>query len=206
MPPAHHCGPGIRVPLPAELAAALHLLSRLAYAGGVGWALRQQDRRQLFTRGGDVEAGFRRFRRVASTVMNLDAVSFVILCLVTRGSLGGGIAPVVLVPVGLMLVAAGIGIKLWAARSLGGRAYYWYDFFVPESAALPDPPGPYRYLDNPMYTLGYLHAYGFALMCGSAWGLAAAVFDQAAILSFHYAVERPHVERLFAGRVPPGYL
>jgi hypothetical protein len=57
-----------------------------------------------------------------------------------------------------------------------------------------------------MYTVGYLHAYGFALMCGSLWGLAAAVFDQAAILVFQHFVERPHVARLFAGRVPPRYL
>jgi phosphatidylethanolamine N-methyltransferase len=175
------------------------VLSRLAYAGGVGWALRQQERRELFTRGRGVEAGFRRFRRIASTVMNVDAVSFVVLCLVTRASLGGAIAPAVLIPAGLLLVAGGIGIKLWAARSLGAPAYYWYDFFAPGAAKPPDPPGPYRYVDNPMYTLGYLHAYGFALMCGSAWGLVAAVFDQAAILAFQHFVERPHVERLFAG-------
>jgi phosphatidylethanolamine N-methyltransferase len=182
------------------------VVSRLAYAGGVGWALRQEERRQLFTRERGVEAGFRRFRRIASTVMNVDAVSFVVLCLVTRGSLGGAFASPVLIPAALLLVAAGIGIKLWAARSLGAPAYYWYDFFAPEAARLPDPPGPYRYLDNPMYTVGYLHAWGFALMCGSAWGLAAAAFDQGAILAFHHWVERPHVERLFAGQVPPRYL
>ncbi len=147
-----------------------------------------------------MDAGFRRFRRIASTVMNTDAVSFVVLCLLTRGSLGDRIAPQVLIPVGLALVAAGVGIKVWAARSLGAPAYYWYDFFAPESARPPDPPGPYQYLDNPMYTLGYLHAYGFALICASGWGIAAAVFDQAAILLFHHMVERPHVERLFAGR------
>ena len=174
------------------------MVNRLAYAVGVGWALRQEERRQLFTRKRGVEAGFRRFRRLASTVMNLDAVSFVVLCLVTRGTLGDDVPGLVLIPAGLVLVAAGVGIKLWAARSLGAPAYYWYDFFAPETAKLPDPPGPYRYVDNPMYTLGYLHAYGFALMCGSAWGLVAAVFDQAAILTFQRLVERPHVERLFA--------
>jgi protein-S-isoprenylcysteine O-methyltransferase Ste14 len=182
------------------------VLSRLAYAGGVGWALRQEERRRLFSAGRGVEAGFRLFRRIASSAMNIDALSFVVLCLATRGSLGDGMPPMVLIPAGFVLVAAGIGVKLWAARSLGAPAYYWYDFFVPGSAKLPDPPGPYRYLDNPMYTVGYLHAYGFALMCGSAWGLAAAVFDQAAILAFQHFVERPHVARLFAGRVPPHYL
>lgn len=164
----------------------------------MGWALRQEERRQLFSRGPGVEAGFRRFRRLASTIMNTDAVSFVVLCLLTRGALGRVAGPLLLVPVGLLLVVAGIGIKLWAARTLGSRAYYWYDFFMPASARPPDPPGPYRYLDNPMYTVGYLHAYGFALMCGSAWGLGAAAFDQAAILAFHHLVERPHVARLFA--------
>jgi len=174
------------------------VLNRLGYAVGVGWALRQEERRQLFTRGPGIEAGFHRFRRLASTVMNLDAVSFV-----TRGTLAHYIPQLVLIPAGLALVVLGIGSKVWAARCLGAPAYYWYDFFVPESAKLPDPPGPYRYLDNPMYTVGYLHAYGFAMMCGSAWGLAAAVFDQAAILAFHYVVERPHVERVFAGRAEP---
>ena len=177
------------------------MLSRLAYAVGVGWALRQEERRQLFSGGRGAEAGFRLFRRLASTVMNTDAVTFVALCLVTRGGLA--VTPAVRIPAGLLLVAGGIGIKLWAARSLDSRAYYWYDFFVPGSARLPDPPGPYRYVANPMYTLGYLHAYGFALMCGSGWGLAAAAFDQAAILAFARLVERPHVERLFAVAARP---
>ena len=163
----------------------------------MGWALRQEERRQLFSRGRGAEAGFLRFRRIASTVMNVDALTFVALCLVTRGTLGD-VAPLARVVPGIVLVVAGIGIKLWAARILGAPAYYWYDFFVPASARLPDPPGPYRYLDNPMYTVGYLHAWGFALICGSAWGLGAAAFDQAAILAFHHLVERPHVERLFA--------
>lgn len=187
---------GHDITLIAALTGAGHLLSRLAYAVGVGWALRQEERRQLFSRGRSAEAGFRLFRRLASIVMNTDAVSFVAFCLVTRGALD--VPRAVLIPAGLLLVTAGVGIKLWAARSLDPRAYYWYDFFVPESARPPDPPGPYRYVANPMYTLGYLHAYGFALMCGSGWGLGAAVFDQAAILAFARLVERPHVRRLFA--------
>jgi hypothetical protein len=47
-----------------------------------------------------------------------------------------------------------------------------------------------------MYTLGYLQAYGFALITESLPGLLAAGFAQAAILAFYFAVERPHFRRL----------
>ena len=52
-----------------------HIASRLAYVIGVGLALRRQERHQVFTRNGGVEAGFRRFRRIAATLMNNDALS-----------------------------------------------------------------------------------------------------------------------------------
>ncbi|MGH7524223.1 MAG: hypothetical protein ACREK8_07950, partial [Gemmatimonadales bacterium] len=60
------------------------VLSRLAYAAGVGVALWRQDREQVFTRGRGVEAGFEYFRRRASWVMNNDAVALVLVCVVTR--------------------------------------------------------------------------------------------------------------------------
>ena len=59
------------------------IASRLAYVVWVGWALRQQDRTQRFTRERGAEAGFLRFRRVASTLMNNDGVSFVVLVIAT---------------------------------------------------------------------------------------------------------------------------
>lgn len=174
------------------LAIAYHVASRLAYVIGVGVALTWQDRHQVFTRRDGIEAGFRRFRRFASFVMNNDAVSFVLLCIVTRQTLPSGFPSLALPGAGLLFIFLGISIKLWAAARLGQGAYYWHNFFVPVTPAPLDPPGPYRYLENPMYTVGYLHAYGFALLVGSGTGLIAAVFDQIAILAFHHIVEKPH--------------
>ena len=57
--------------------------------------------------------------------------------------------------------------------------------------------GPYRWFRNPMYTVGYAHAYGFALAFLSWPGLLAALCDQVAILVFHLAVERPHVKAVY---------
>lgn len=183
------------------IALGYHLASRLAYVIGIGVALTQQKRSQRFTRHAGVEAGYRRFRRLAAIVMNNDALSFVILCLVTRGTLGPVLPSGVLLGIGLALILLGAGTKLWAAAALAPGAYHWHDVFEPSAFLALEPQGPYRLLKNPMYTVGYLHAYGFALVTGSWLGLLAAGFDQAAILTFHQLVEKPHVIRASAERV-----
>lgn len=182
-------------------AAGYHLMSRLAYVVGVGVVLSRRTGVQAHApRQGDEEA-YRRFRRWAAVVMNNDAVSFVLLALLSWGTLH--VAPAwraVMVAGGLLLIVIGIGVKWWAAARLGHDAYYWHNCFVPEDTGPLTPPGPYRYLDNPMYTVGYLHAWGFALVLGSWPALVAAAFDQAAILTFHHLVEKPHYRALTAGR------
>jgi protein-S-isoprenylcysteine O-methyltransferase Ste14 len=182
------------------LALGYHIASRLAYVVGVGVALSRQDREQIFTRRDGVEAGFRRFRRMASTVMNNDGVSFVILCILTRQTIH--LPAMILLSIGVLLVLLGVSTKLWAAARLGYAAYYWHNFFAPGELVVPDPPGPYRYFKNPMYTVGNLHMYGVALVLGSLPGLIAAAFDQAAIMAFYRWVEKPHFEAL-SRSVPP---
>ena len=187
---------------PADGILGYHLASRLAYVIGVGVALRQQERHQVFTRRAGVEAGFRSFRRIAATLMNNDALSFVLLCVVTRHT-GLRAAPPLLA-VGVMLILFGVSIKVWAARRLGSAAYFWHNFFGADDPVAPDPPGPYRFLKNPMYTLGYLQTYGLALALGSLPALIVAAFDQTAILIFYHLVEKPHFESLTMGRRASG--
>ena len=159
-------------------------------------ALARQDRDQVFTRSAGVEAGFRRFRRFASIVMNNDGAAFVVLCALTRNTLPGALPPALLIAAGILLILLGVSVKVWAAWRLGGPAYYWHNFFASGDPIAPDPPGPYRFMQNPMYTVGYLQTYGLALTLGSAPGLAASAFAQTAILIFHHLVEKPHYERL----------
>ncbi|HSE53684.1 MAG TPA: methyltransferase, partial [Gemmatimonadales bacterium] len=71
-----------------------------------------------------------------------------------------------------------------------------HNFFDPSDSLEVNPPGPYRYLKNPMYTLGYLQTYGLAIMFGSLPALIASGFDQVAVLVFNHVVERPHYARL----------
>jgi protein-S-isoprenylcysteine O-methyltransferase Ste14 len=178
------------------LALGYAIASRLGYVCYVGLALRREEQSRLFTRRDGRAAGFRRFRRVASRIMTNDGVAFVAACVAGWGTLPTlGIPRVVLAAAGVVLVALGVGTKLWARATLGAEAYYWANFFTDAPEVIPARTGPYRFLKNPMYTVGYAHTYGLALVTASVPGLIAALFDQAAILAFHHLVEKPHFER-----------
>jgi protein-S-isoprenylcysteine O-methyltransferase Ste14 len=177
------------------IALAYHLASRLAYVLYVGLTLKRQDRTGYLTRRHGVEAGFRRFRRAAAFVMANDAVSFAVLCLVSANTLHIGLPRGLTFAAGAVLALVGIATKMWAAATLGD-GYYWRNFFTPTERIVTKAAGPYRWLRNPMYTVGYLPVYGLALVTSSAFGLVAALFDQCAILTFYHLVEKPHFERL----------
>ncbi len=181
------------------IALAYHLASRLAYVLYVGLTLNRQDRTAYLTRRHGAEEGFRRFRRVAAFVMANDAVSFGLLCLVSANTLTVGLSRGLEITVGAVLALVGVATKIWAAATLGD-GYYWRNFFTPTDRVVPKAAGPYRWLKNPMYTVGYLPVYGLALATASAFGLVAALFDQCAILLFYHLVEKPHFERW---RQPP---
>ena len=185
------------------LALVYHLTSRLAYVLWVGWALRRERRTGHYARTYGAEGGFRRFRRVAAALMNNDGVSFVALCLLTRGTLPITEPWWFLLVLGAMLAAVGIGVKLWARAAAGSYGYYWGDFFGTPVAPLEPAAGPYRYLKNPMYTVGNLHLWGLALGVASLPGLGAALFDHAAILTFNRVVEQPHVNRHYRAALRP---
>jgi protein-S-isoprenylcysteine O-methyltransferase Ste14 len=188
----------VTMPDPAlQLAAiAYHFVSRMAYVLWVGRALRRQ--RRGFAEGlASCEDDFNRFRRTAAPIMANEVVSFVVLCFVARSSaVAAALGPVGLWT-GAALLVVGVGIKAWATSTLGLRAFYWYDFFCPAESAPAAASGPYRFFRNPMYSLGYAHCYGLALLTGSLPGLVFAAFDQATMLVFYQWVERPHVERLY---------
>jgi protein-S-isoprenylcysteine O-methyltransferase Ste14 len=176
------------------IALAYHLASRLAYVLYVGLTLRRQDRTAYLTRRYGPEAAFRHFRRVAAIVMANDAVSLGVLCLVSANTLHVGLPRGLTVAVGAVLALVGVAMKMWAAATLGD-GYYWHNFFAPADRVVPKAAGPYRWLKNPMYTVGYLPVYGLALATASVFGLVAALFDQCAILTFYHLVEKPHFER-----------
>ena len=191
------------VPLWGVIALAYHFAARLAYVLYIGLALRREERTGYLAERHGPEGAFRRFRRMAAILMYNDATSFVVLCVASGGTLGDGLPRVPVLAVGALLVIVGTVIKLWAAATLGAGPYYWRDFFVADDWKGPSTAGPYRYMRNPMYTVGYLQTYGFALVTRSWPGLAVALIDHIAILLFYRLVEKPHFERTARGVVRP---
>lgn len=181
------------------IALGYSLVSRVAYVMYIGLALRRPDAEPV-ARGAGAQA-YARFRRRAALLMYHDGVAFVAVCLLTRGTLD---LPLSLAWrfAGAALVALGVAVKLWAAATLGADGYYWRDFFERDTRPAPTIAGPYRWLRNPMYTVGYLQTYGLALLVASLPGLVAAVFSQGAIIVFYRLVERPHYRRLYGGAAP----
>src|SRR5437879_4357140 len=191
------------VPLWGVIALAYNVAARLAYVLYIGLALRREERTGYLAERHGPEGAFRRFRRMAAILMYNDATSFVVLCLASRGTLTVGLPRVPVFVVGAVLVIVGSSIKLWAAATLGAGPYYWRNFFVLDGWTGPSTAGPYRYLRNPMYTVGYLQTYGFALVTRSWPGLAVALIDHVAILLFYQLVEKPHFERTARGGARP---
>lgn len=179
------------MPIAAGLAIVYHAASRLAYVVWVGRTLARRHKRQLAAEPDDI-AGFERFRPRAARLMANDAVSSVLLCVVTRDTIRLPTSAGATLVIAVLLAVTGIGTKIWAAGTLGGGAYYWHNFFVAEPPGASEPRGPYRWLSNPMYTVGYLQSYALALALHSLPGLIAALLDQAVILVFHHRVELPH--------------
>lgn len=180
----------------APLAEAWFIASRLAYVLYVGLSLRAESRTRALSRRAGPEAAWSRFRARASKLMLGDALAFGALCVVTRGTFDLPGPSWLGLAAGLLLIALGIGTKTWATAHLPDGSFYWRDFFVQPAHTSRSTSGPYRWLSNPMYSVGYSHAYGFALLTGSGPGLAAAAFAQLAVLLLATLVERPHVRRL----------
>ncbi len=177
-------------------AFACFLAARAAYVLFVGVSLRAQASGGWYTRRWGAEEGFRRFRTASMALMVNDVAAIGTVCWAGRGTLQGPTDPWVTVAFGALLFAGGVAIRAWATASLPEGSFFWKGCFLPNGCTRFVTTGPYRWFANPMYTLGYLHAYGAALLFRSLPGLAAAAVAQALILLMNRWAERPHTERL----------
>ncbi len=180
------------------LAIVYNLACRFTYMFFVGSTLRRRDRREGPESLVQADAAFRKFEWKAAVVVNNDAIGVVCLCLATRNSFEVPWGSWALVALGTVLIVGGLVIRLWAAATLGFTNYFWKDFFLP-----PDfkgdgcRKGPYRFLKDPMYTVGYLPGWGVAMVLFSWPGLIGMAVEHLSIFVFVRLVELPHVRRLY---------
>ena len=191
------------IPGQGPVALIYFLIARLAYVSYASVELRAQSLRLGLEAPEVAESRHAAFNRRVLRLQNTDAIAFASLCIATRSTLPWDEWEPVFFGIGVVLIVVGFGSKAWAVRCLGPSSYTWHDFFVPKKHFEPCRSGPYRFFKDPMYTLGYLQAYGVALIADSWYGLAAALFAQASILLVNELVEKPHFRRLCGAVVKP---
>jgi protein-S-isoprenylcysteine O-methyltransferase Ste14 len=179
------------------------LIARLCYVGYASVELRAQSLRLGLESRETAELRHATFHRRILRLQNIDGIAFASLCVATRSTLPWDEYEPLFLAAGVLLIVIGFGSKAWAVRCLGTSSYTWHDFFVPKEHFEPCRTGPYRFFKDPMYTLGYLQAYGIALVADSWYGLAASLFAQASILIVNEVVEKPHFRRLCSAVVKP---
>lgn len=166
-------------------AIALNLISRLLYLFFIGPRVYRQNRTPL-----QPEVSWRRFLRQSRWILTLDALSLVAICLLSVGTAPPILSSATYVTVGLSFVILGISTKVLARNVIGQEGYYWYNSYCRPSEAQFERRGIYRFIRNPMYTLGYFHVIGFPLLTQSLPGLYVGLFDWLVIWVFYFFFER----------------
>lgn len=103
---------------------------------------------------------------------------------------------------GVALFVLGLVFKAWATLTVGVDGYYFRDMFLGRSLAPACASGPYRFLRNPMYSVGQFQGYGYALLCGSLPGFVAAAAGHVLIYAFYLVAERPFVRDAYLTPCP----
>jgi protein-S-isoprenylcysteine O-methyltransferase Ste14 len=182
-------------------AIAYVFVGRLIYVGYVGYSL-PRARPDPAEPDASVEKRYARFRIISWLTMHNDASAHITLAIVTRGTMPLGIPDWAVYTLGGVMILAGHGMKTWAAASIGDAGYFWRDAFFPPTDAVASVAGPYRFVRNPMYGIGYLHAYGLGVLFQSWYSLCGAAYAQIAIYVFLWLIEKPNFRRIYGGLKP----
>lgn len=174
-----------------ELVAAI--ASGLFYYGGNAWLCSAHGSRLLRERVGDERAVAIHELYLAVAFPN-QAYALSSVAEVSAGSLP--IDPTVAGVLAALLFIVGSGVKLWATALTGLDAYYYRGLFLRRAEGELVRRGPYRWLDHPMYGVGYLHGYAVAVAVASLPGLLLALAFHGAIQLFQRLVEQPFVDEL----------
>ncbi|HUK12168.1 MAG TPA: methyltransferase [Thermoanaerobaculaceae bacterium] len=166
----------------------------VAYYGGNTAILASRGPTRLVARLGEA-AAFRRYETILGLMFLNQGLGVGCMTALPLGRVP--IAPWIAVSVGIGLFVAGAVVKLWATLVVGVDVYYYRDMFLGRRIGPRAVSGPYRLLRNPMYGVGQLQGYGWALVAGSLPGLLAAAAGHLLIFAFYLAVERPFVRRVY---------
>jgi protein-S-isoprenylcysteine O-methyltransferase Ste14 len=189
---------GIFQPHNSAIAITYYLVSEILYIGFIMLVLPQNGFRNWFRiRWNDEHEGYLAYEGVLGILFFHNAMSIGYVASSTQNSLPVNGIHVSILIVLAVLFCAGFLVKLFAARVVSIEIYYWKDMFLGKKVSDFVISGPYKYFSNPMYGIGQIPAYAAAIWYGSAYGLLAALLNQALIFVFYYFFEKKFIQRTY---------
>ncbi len=180
-----------------KIAVIYFVISLAFYIGFITLVLRKKGYRLWLIKKYGAEKGFLIYEAILGFIFFNCGSALGYVAVSTSGVLFNYINKELLTVIAIILFVIGVTVKLWAAKVVSIDIYYWKDMFLGKKICKFVVSGPYKYLSNPMYGAGQLQIYGTALFYGSIPGLIAAVLYQSSVFSFHFAVEKPFIDRIY---------
>lgn len=172
------------------------LFTLLFYYGGNAVILRSELPARAIARFGEKRA-FRAYETLAGLMFLNQGLGVGCMAALHVPGLEQAVPAPVTLGAGAALFAVGLLVKLWATLTVGVDVYYFRDMFLGRPLASACDGGPYRFMRNPMYSVGQLQGYGYALLYGSLPGVVAAAAGHLLIYAFYVVAERPFVRSTY---------
>lgn len=145
------------------------------------------------------------FRKVVDLILMLDFTTFI--CLVVACSINNDYEfirnqsswiVVSRILAGVVLILFNLWVKVNAHNTIKDYAWYWGDFFFRQfnnEELIFD--GVFEMVPHPMYSVGYVGYYGFALISKSYTVLVVALFGHFLQMIFLHYIENPHIDKIY---------
>lgn len=147
------------------------------------------------------------FRKVVDLILMLDFTTFICLVVVCAMNkdyqfINTDQQEVWLVStrliLGTVLILFNLWVKVNAHNTIKDYAWYWGDFFfrqINNEDLIFD--GVFEMVPHPMYSVGYVGYYGFAIISKSYTILTVAIFGHFLQMIFLHYIENPHIDKIY---------